>query len=148
MLSGPVVGEFALLDRLIASDELRSAPIDVAVLSRDDACGAAYAADPLVWHGAFPLPTVEAMAAMVATINGAGSLGALPLLWVHGVDDALVPIDGSRIGIERLRGDDVRQARVSGRAPRGVQRDQLGRGARRRDRLHRRLRAAPKPRPT
>ena len=68
-------------------------------------CGAAYAADPLVWHGEFQLPTVEAMAAMVATINDAGSLGALPLLWVHGSEDALVPIDGSRIGIERLRGE-------------------------------------------
>ena len=79
-------------------------PIDVAVLSRDDEVGRAYADDPLVWHGPFRRPTVEAMAATVAAIDEAGSLGELPLLWIHGSEDALVPIEGSRYGIERLRG--------------------------------------------
>lgn len=104
VLSGPVIGEFALLDHLLAAHENLADPLDVEVLSRDASVCNAYAADPLVWHGAFQRPTVEAMAAMVATINDGCSLGPLPLLWVHGQDDALVPIEGSRGGIERLRG--------------------------------------------
>jgi alpha-beta hydrolase superfamily lysophospholipase len=104
VLSGPVIGEFALLDHLLAADENLDAPLDIEVLSRDASVCNAYAADPLVWHGAFQRTTVEAMAATVATINEGGSLGPLPLLWVHGQDDALVPINGSRVGIERLRG--------------------------------------------
>ena len=45
----------------------------------------------------------------------------------------------SRVGIERLRGDTFARARVPRSATRGVQRDQLRRGARRRDRLPRPL---------
>jgi alpha-beta hydrolase superfamily lysophospholipase len=33
-----------------------------------------------------------------------GPLGALPTFWVHGEDDQLVPLDGTREGIEALRG--------------------------------------------
>ena len=105
VLSGPVIGEFALLDVLLAPDGDLDVAIDVATLSRDDAVGAAYAADPLVWHGPFKRPTVEAMAATVAAIDAGGSLGALPMMWIHGAEDALVPIDGSRPGVERVRGD-------------------------------------------
>lgn len=104
VLSGPVIGRFELLEVLLASDDNLDVPIDVAVLSRDDAVGRAYADDPFVWHGPFRRPTVEAMAATVAAIDGAGPLGELPLLWIHGSEDALVPIEGSRYGIERLRG--------------------------------------------
>ena len=84
------------------------------MLSRDDEVGAAYAADPLVWHGPFKRPTVDAMAATVAAIDADGSLGRLPLLWVHGADDALVPIDGSRPGIDRLHGDAFEQIAYPG----------------------------------
>ena len=59
VLSGPVIGEFALLDVLLAPDGDLDVAIDVATLSRDDAVGAAYAADPLVWHGPFKRPTVR-----------------------------------------------------------------------------------------
>jgi ABC-type branched-subunit amino acid transport system ATPase component/alpha-beta hydrolase superfamily lysophospholipase len=105
VLSGPVIGQFALIEALSAPDADLDLPIDVAVLSRDDSVGQAYADDPLVWHGPFKRPLVDAMAAMVATIDGNGRLDSLPLLWVHGEADELVPIGGSRYGIERLRGD-------------------------------------------
>jgi len=44
-------------------DLTRHAPIDGAVLSRDPAVGEAYAADPLVWHGGWKRPTLEAFVA-------------------------------------------------------------------------------------
>jgi alpha-beta hydrolase superfamily lysophospholipase len=31
-------------------------------------------------------------------------VGPLPLLWLHGDDDRLVPLPGSRVGVERLSG--------------------------------------------
>jgi len=114
VLSGAVVGEFALLGQLLALDELPDVPLDPAVLSRDPAVGAAYAADELVWHGPFKRPTVAAMATMIQAINDDGSLGGLPLLWVHGADDQLVPIDGTRSGIERLRGKAFRKHEYPG----------------------------------
>ena len=67
--------------------------------------GKDYENDPLVWHGPFKRPTLEAIRAGLAAIEQGPSLGSLPLLWVHGEDDQLVPLAGSRRGIERLRGE-------------------------------------------
>jgi alpha-beta hydrolase superfamily lysophospholipase len=109
VLSGPVLGRMDLVPTLLALEEIPDIPIDPATLSRDDAVGAAYAADPLVWHGPFKRPTLQALQDGIDAANQAGSLGDLPTLWIHGELDPLVPIDGSREGIERVRGTDFRQ---------------------------------------
>jgi alpha-beta hydrolase superfamily lysophospholipase len=106
-LSGPVLGRWDALDLLLGFDEIPEIPIDPATLSRDPQVGVDYAADPLVWHGAFKRTTVEAMGRCIDVINAGGRLGALPTLWVHGADDELVPLAGSRTGIEAIRGDDL-----------------------------------------
>ena len=62
VLSGPVIGTSTVAHALLTLDAMPEDPLDVSVLSRDDAVGQAYAADPLVWHGPFKRPTVEAMA--------------------------------------------------------------------------------------
>ena len=114
VLSGPAVGEMELLGQLLMLDEIPDVPLDPEILSRDPAVGAAYAADELVWHGPFKRPTVAAMVAMMASINEGGALGDLPLLWVHGAEDQLVPIEGTRIGIDRLRGARFRKHEYQG----------------------------------
>jgi len=114
VLSGPAVGEFELLDQLLMLDEMPDVPLDPEVLSRDPAVGDAYAADQLVWHGPFKRSTVAAMVATIRAINEGGSLGALPVLWAHGADDQLVPIGGTRSGIERLCSEDVRKHEYPG----------------------------------
>ncbi|MFG3436180.1 alpha/beta hydrolase [Nonomuraea sp. NPDC047897] len=106
VLSGPVLGEWEPVPALLALDEIPDVPIDPATLSRDLSVGEAYAADPLVWHGPFKRPTLEAFATTLAAIAEGGTLGTLPTLWVHGADDRLVPADGSRAGVEAVRGDD------------------------------------------
>ena len=105
VLSGPVLGSWApvaLADAEVIPDE----PLDVSTLSRDPEVGRAYDADPLIWHGPFKRPMLRAIGRCLDEINFGGRLGALPTLWVHGEDDALVPLPATRAGIERIRGDD------------------------------------------
>lgn len=112
VLSGPVIGDWALPGRLLALDEIPDTPVSPSALSRDPAVGAAYAADPLVWHGGMKRPTVEAFARTLETVERAGGAGGLPLLWMHGADDRLVPPAGSRPGVERLAGDGALTERI------------------------------------
>lgn len=108
VLSGPVIGAWETPARLLAyaaeHGEIPDIPVSPAALSRDGAVGAAYAADPLVWHGPMKRPTVEAFARALETVGQGGDVGRLPVLWLHGDDDRLVPLPGSRIGVERLAG--------------------------------------------
>ncbi|MFC4114938.1 alpha/beta hydrolase [Nonomuraea zeae] len=107
VLSGPVIGDWAVVPALLAFEEPPDIPIDPATLSRDLSVGEAYAADPLVWHGPFKRATLEAFATTLAEIAKGGTFGALPTLWVHGEEDELVPLPGSRGGIEAVRGSDL-----------------------------------------
>jgi len=107
VLSGPVIGAWELPGRLLALEEIPDTPISPAALSRDPAVGAAYAADPLVWHGPMKRPTLEAFARTLRTVAEGGDVGGLPVLWLHGDDDRLVPLPGSRVGVEPLSGGDL-----------------------------------------
>ncbi|MCH0565938.1 MULTISPECIES: alpha/beta hydrolase [unclassified Streptomyces] len=108
VLSGPVIGAWETPGRLLAEaeahGEVPDIPINPAALSRDPEVGAAYAADPLVWHGPMKRPTLEAFVRTLETVAKGGDVGGLPLLWLHGDDDRLVPLAGSRPGVEQLSG--------------------------------------------
>lgn len=104
VLSGPVLGTWEALD-LLEREEIPDESIDVATLSRDDRVGAEYRADPLVWHGGFRRPTLEAIERCLHTIDFDHPLGdELPALWLHGEEDELVPIADTRAGMDRIRG--------------------------------------------
>ncbi|MFF0014163.1 alpha/beta hydrolase [Streptomyces sp. NPDC005374] len=105
VLSGPVIGAWELPGALLALDEIPATPISPASLSRDPEVGAAYLADPLVWHGPMKRPTVESFARTLKAVSRGGDVGPLPLLWLHGDDDRLVPLAGSRVGVEEIRGE-------------------------------------------
>ncbi|MFJ8108035.1 lysophospholipase [Streptomyces sp. NPDC096132] len=114
VLSGPVIGAWELPGRLLAYEEIPDIPISPASLSRDPAVGTAYAADPLVWHGPMKRPTLEAFVRALETVAEEGAVGPLPLLWLHGDDDRLVPLPGSRVGVERLGGDGLTERIYAG----------------------------------
>jgi alpha-beta hydrolase superfamily lysophospholipase len=114
ILSGPV----AVIDlppaplRLAANALSAVAPwmpalgVDPAVVSRDPGEVEAYRTDPLVHHGKLPVRTVaEIAAATEAFPEQVGSL-TLPILLVHGSEDRLAPVQGSRMVYERVSSED------------------------------------------
>jgi alpha-beta hydrolase superfamily lysophospholipase len=106
VLSGPAVGLAPVFQDWLAAPEPPSDPLDVATLSRDPAVGEAYASDPLVWHGGWRRPTLDAWVAAEEAIAAGPGFGDLPLLYVHGAEDQLVPVALTRPVIERLAGPD------------------------------------------
>ena len=112
VLSGPAVGLGPVIEGWL--EDPPSDPIDGAVLSRDPAVGEAYAADPLVYHGGWKRPTLEAFVAADAAIAAGPGFGDLPLLYVHGGDDQLVPAGLARPVVERLAGEDSELVVIDG----------------------------------
>jgi alpha-beta hydrolase superfamily lysophospholipase len=106
VLSGPAVGLGPVIEGWLEGPELPSDPLDVALLSRDPVVGETYAADPLVYHHGWKRETLEAFLAADRAIAEGPGFGDLPLLYVHGSEDQLVPIDLARPVIERLAGPD------------------------------------------
>ncbi|GAB3254513.1 alpha/beta hydrolase [Arthrobacter pigmenti] len=104
VLSGPVIGSWAVLDDLLPLDEIPPTPIDPSALSRDAAVADAYTNDPLVWHGDFKRPILEALQQCLDRIDAHGSVGDIPLMYLQGEDDQVVPIEPSRAGVETIRG--------------------------------------------
>lgn len=105
VLSGPAVGGNPDLEQLAELDPIPEIPIDPDILSRDPAVGAAYAADPLVYHGPFRRETLLGLGAAVAAVAAGGTFGALPTFWIHGEEDQLVPLVYTRPAIETVRGE-------------------------------------------
>lgn len=114
VLTGPVLRRWATVDALLAAPEVPDDPLDVSTLSRDPRVGEDYAADPLVWHGPFRRTTLEALHRTLGTLGAGTGFGALPVLWVRGEDDALVPLADTRDGMAVLRGPGTREWVVPG----------------------------------
>ena len=107
ILSSPLIGQSDAISAMLSLEEIPNVPLDTSALSRDPVVWEAYAADPLVWHGGFKRTTLEATQRTVEAVAAGPSLGELPLLWIHGAADRLVPVERSRIAIEHLRGNPV-----------------------------------------
>lgn len=102
VLSAPVITG-GLVRELLSLDELPTDPLDPNALSRDPAVGAAYAADPLVYHGGFRRRTLEAWDRMITTIAGGGRF-TVPVLWIHGTSDPLVNYEETADMWQELKG--------------------------------------------
>ncbi|MEU5694882.1 alpha/beta fold hydrolase [Actinosynnema sp. NPDC020468] len=103
VLSAPLLGAWEGLDAL-GQAEVPDTPIDPELLSGDPEVGERYSADPLVWHGAFPRATLEAVERGLDEVNFGPALEDLPVLWLHGDADELVPLADTRTGTDRIRG--------------------------------------------
>lgn len=81
--------------------------LDVDAISRDPAVVAAYNADPLVYHGKVPAGVGRALLQVGETMPQRAPALTAPLLVVHGSDDRLIPVDGSRRLVECVGSSDV-----------------------------------------
>src|SRR5262249_22676975 len=70
--------------------------LDVDATSRAPAVVAAYRADPLIYHGKVPFGVGRAMLQVGETMARRAPALTAPLLVVHGSEDRLVPVEGSR----------------------------------------------------
>jgi alpha-beta hydrolase superfamily lysophospholipase len=70
--------------------------LDSAAVSRDPEVVAAYDADPLVHHGKVPAGVARALLLVGQTMPRRAAALTAPLLVVHGGEDRLIPVDGSR----------------------------------------------------
>lgn len=113
VLSAPAIGLAPVLADWLAAPELPDDPIDVAVLSRDASVGEAYASDPLVWHGGWKRPTLEAFHRANEAVDAGPGFGDLPVLYIHGEADELVPRALAQPAAGRLRGEDYTERIVA-----------------------------------
>jgi alpha-beta hydrolase superfamily lysophospholipase len=116
VLSGPLVGDNPGVALLLEMDPIPDIPIDPAILSRDPAVGAAYAADPLVYHGPFLKTTLQALVNSVDVVAAGGTFGDVPTLWIHGTADQLVPYEPTAASIEHIRGTSLQHTAYEGAA--------------------------------
>lgn len=116
VLSAPSIGLAPVLAPVLVQlpegTELPDEPIDPTVLSRDLSVGEAYANDPLVWHGGWKRVTLEAFLRANEAVDAGPGFGDLPVLYIHGEVDQLVPRALAQPAVERLQGSDFTEVIV------------------------------------
>ena len=104
---GAVIGDWLWAREVLSGPELPHIPFDPLALSRDPAVGAAYAADPFVYHGQYKRGLLEAeVVALDAFQREIGRL-VMPVLLLHGTDDPFVPWRRSLQAIRDMPTQDV-----------------------------------------
>ncbi|WP_305853315.1 alpha/beta hydrolase [Mycolicibacterium sp. YH-1] len=81
--------------------------IPAEAVSRDPAVVAAYIADPLVHHGKLPAGIAKALIGVGESMPTRAAALTAPLLVVHGGQDSLIPVAGSRRLVECVGSSDV-----------------------------------------
>jgi alpha-beta hydrolase superfamily lysophospholipase len=61
--------------------------------------------DPFRVEAEIPADTARAFAEAGVTALNSASLGTVPLVWLHGEDDRMVPLEGAREAFRTLRAD-------------------------------------------
>jgi alpha-beta hydrolase superfamily lysophospholipase len=81
--------------------------LDSSAVSRDPAVVDAYNTDPLVYHGKIPGGVARALLVVGETMPQRAPSLTVPLLVVHGSDDRLIPVEGSRRLVDAVGSSDV-----------------------------------------
>jgi alpha-beta hydrolase superfamily lysophospholipase len=104
---GAVIGDWDWAREALEQPELPFIPFDPLALSRDPEVGASYAADPLVYHGQYKRPLLEAE--VVALDRFADDLGriTMPVLFLHGTEDPFVPYQRSLQAVNDMPTSDL-----------------------------------------
>jgi alpha-beta hydrolase superfamily lysophospholipase len=87
-----VLGE--MISALLELDEIPAVPLG-AFVSRDPAVALAYDEDPLNYHGAIPRDTLEQAPERIESVRSQFGKITIPILVMHGEQDALAPMQAS-----------------------------------------------------
>ena len=93
------------LGRIAPGLPVEQLPADA--VSRDPAVVAAYENDPLVHHGKLPAGIAKALMGVGKTMPQRAAALTAPLLVVHGEEDKLIPVQGSRHLMECVGSNDA-----------------------------------------
>lgn len=104
---GAVIGDWDWARQVLAEPELPYIPFDPLALSRDPSVGAAYAADPLVYHGQYKRGLLEAEVVALDRFQEQMDSLTMPVLFLHGTDDPFVPYERSLQAVRDMPADDV-----------------------------------------
>jgi alpha-beta hydrolase superfamily lysophospholipase len=116
VLSGPAVAAQTAVSPLLAwlaktigaiAPGLPVQQLDAGAISRDPDVVNAYNTDPLVHHGKVPAGLARALMLVGETMPQRAASLTAPLLVVHGSDDRLIPVDGSRQLVAAVGSPDV-----------------------------------------
>jgi alpha-beta hydrolase superfamily lysophospholipase len=116
VLSGPAVAAHAAVSPLLVlaaktlgavAPGLPVQQLDATAVSRDPAVVDAYNSDPLVYHGKVPAGIARALVVVGETMPQRAAALTAPLLVVHGSEDRLIDVDGSRQLVEAVGSSDV-----------------------------------------
>jgi alpha-beta hydrolase superfamily lysophospholipase len=106
VLSAPAVGADPALEALLELDEIPALPLGPFV-SRDPDVVASYENDPLNYHGPMPKANVANRKQDLDGLWDNMGVITVPVLLLHGQDDALVPAQVSRDIAEKVSSSDV-----------------------------------------
>jgi alpha-beta hydrolase superfamily lysophospholipase len=100
--SGAVLGEWDWARKVLAQPELPKEPSDPAGMSRDPETVRSYAEDPLVYHGGYKRPLLEAEVQALDRFNEEIGRLTMPVLFLHGDADPFVDARRSKAAVERM----------------------------------------------
>ena len=104
---GAVIGDWQWARDVLTEPALPHVPFDPAALSRDAQVGAAYATDPLVYHGQYQRGLLQAEVAALDRFQQDIDRLTMPVLFLHGSDDRFVPYERSLQAVREMPTADV-----------------------------------------
>ena len=104
---GAVLGDWQWARDVLALSELPEVPYDPAAISRDPAVGESYATDPVVYHGQYKRPLLEAEVAALDRFQQATDRLTMPVLLLHGTEDPFVPYERSLQAVREMPTSDL-----------------------------------------
>ncbi len=104
---GSVIGDWGWARDVLAQPALPHIPFDPEALSRNPGAGAAYAADPLVYHGQYKRGLLEAEVEALDRFAQDTDRLTMPVAYLHGTDDPFVPYERSLQAVRDMPTSDL-----------------------------------------
>ncbi|MFW5811436.1 MAG: alpha/beta hydrolase [Alkalispirochaetaceae bacterium] len=99
---GAVLGDWNWAREVLALPQLPQEASDPSGMSRDPEAARAYAEDPLVYHGGYKRPLLEAEVIALDRFNEEIGALTMPVLFLHGEADPFVPFETSEEAVDKM----------------------------------------------